>query len=96
MKRTHVDGRAVAPILLYSLSTCGWCKRTKALLDELGVAYDYIDLNEVEGMSIEELRGEVRKWNPACSLPTLIINEEKCIVGFQEKRIREMLQHDDN
>ena len=31
--------------MLYALSTCQWCHKTKVLLEELGVAfdYDYID-----------------------------------------------------
>ncbi len=92
MNRIHVDGREVVPILLYSLSTCGWCKRTKLLLNELGVAYDYIDLNEIEADQVEGARTEVRKWNPKCSLPTLVIHDKECIVGFQEARIRELVQ----
>ncbi len=92
MNRIHVDGCEVVPILLYSLSTCGWCKRTKMLLNDLGVAYDYIDLNEVEAEKVSDARAEVMKWNPKCSLPTLVIDDKECIVGFQEARIRELVK----
>ena len=34
---------------------------------------------------------EHERWNPACSFPTLVINEKKCIVGFKEEEIREAL-----
>ena len=29
-------------VTLYALSTCGWCKKTKKFLDELGVEYEYV------------------------------------------------------
>jgi glutaredoxin-like protein NrdH len=34
---------------------------------------------------------EVKKYNPACSFPTLVIGD-KCIIGFREKEIKEALQ----
>jgi glutaredoxin-like protein NrdH len=34
----------------------------------------------------------VRKWNPACSFPTIVIDDKKCIVGFKEDEIREAVQ----
>ena len=27
--------------MLYALSTCQWCHKTKVLLEELGIAFDY-------------------------------------------------------
>jgi len=35
---------------------------------------------------------ELEKWNPRGSFPTLIIND-KAILGYDEKRIREELQN---
>ena len=35
--------------MLYALSTCVWCRRTKQLLDQLGVEYDYVDVDLLEG-----------------------------------------------
>ena len=31
-------------IFLFALSTCVWCKKTKKLLDQFGVKYDYADV----------------------------------------------------
>lgn len=91
MQRVHVEGRESVPLLLYALSTCGWCRKMKGLLNELGVAYDYIDLDGLDGEGKEHARGEVRRWNPNCSLPTLVVDNRVCIVGFQEERIRELV-----
>jgi len=37
MGLTHVDGKKAGHIVIYALSTCPWCKKTKKLLDDLGV-----------------------------------------------------------
>ena len=77
-------------IVLYALSTCGWCRKTKALLQELGVAYDYVDVDQQEGSNRELAKQEVLKWNPACSFPTIVVDGKDCVVGFQEDKIREL------
>jgi len=32
MKMVHVEGKNAGQIILYALSTCGWCKKTRELL----------------------------------------------------------------
>jgi len=85
----HVEGEDRGDIILYALSTCGWCKKTRAVLDDLGVAYRYVDVDELDLKDMEKVNSEVKKWNPRCSYPTLIIDNEKCIVGFDENKLRE-------
>jgi glutaredoxin len=86
----HVSGRDVGQVLLYALSTCVWCKKTRQLLTELGVAYDYEYVDLLKGDERKEALDTVRRWNPSCSFPTMLING-KCIVGFKESEIREAL-----
>jgi len=79
--------------MLYALSTCVWCRKTKKLLLELGVAFKYIDLDLLDGPERGPAQYELEKWNPACSFPTLVINGN-CIIGFKEEAIREALAQD--
>lgn len=78
--------------MLYALSTCIWCQKTKKLLHELGVEFDYIDVDLTSGSDQEEIMAEVRKYNPNGSFPTIVINDSQCIKGFQETEIREALR----
>ena len=90
MDRIHVDGDNKGDVLLYPLTTCGWCRRTKALLQELNVRYDYIDVDILDKKEERDAAmAEVKKWNPACSFPSLVIDDKECIVGFQEQKLRE-------
>ena len=87
----HVNGKKKGKIILYALSTCGWCARTKDLLRELGVDFDYLYVDLLEGQEQDQAMNEVEKWNPKGSFPTLIIGNKKSIVGFREEEIREVL-----
>jgi glutaredoxin len=92
MTVNHVAGQDRGSVMLYALSTCGWCKKTKALLGELKVAYDYTDVDLLDQAEKRLAMEEVRKWNPACSFPSMVINGSQCIVGFSETKIREALK----
>ena len=92
MTRIKVEGSHKGDILLFALSTCVWCGKTRKLLDELGVEYTYEYVDLLEGAQREAAVKELKKWNPASSFPTMIINGEKCIVGFKEEEIRQALK----
>lgn len=85
----HVDGDDKAHLMLYALSTCIWCKRTKLFLQQHGIGYDYVDVDGLEGDERQKTLDEIRRWNPRCSFPSLVVNDEKCVVGFDEDKIRE-------
>jgi glutaredoxin-like protein NrdH len=87
----HVDGRNKGKVMLYALSTCGWCAKTKELLRELGIAFDYSYVDLLDGEEQNNAMDTVEKFNPSGSFPTLVIDNRKCIVGFKEKEIREAL-----
>jgi glutaredoxin len=85
----HIAGEDHGDVVLYALSTCVWCRKTRRLLEELGIAYSYTNVDLLTGEEREAARREVVKWNPRQSFPTLIINNERSIVGFSEEKIRE-------
>lgn len=91
MKIEHVEGENKGKIMLYALSTCGWCRKTKEFLNKLGVEYDFVYVDNLEGDDREKTIDEVKKWNPRCSFPTIVINGKECIVGFKEDKIKEAL-----
>ena len=77
-------------VRMYSLSTCGHCKATKKLLNECQVEYEFTDVDLLQGEERAAILEDVKKWNPNCSFPTIIIGE-KVIVGYKEDEIREAL-----
>jgi glutaredoxin len=87
----HVDGENKGKIILYALSTCGWCRKTKEFLTSLGVEFSYVFVDLLEEQEKDEVMEYVIKWNPRRSFPTIVINDEKCIVGYKEDQIKEAL-----
>ena len=62
MKIEKVKGKNKGKIMLYALSTCVWCKKTKKFLDQLGVEYNYVYVDQLE----EDFECHVEciiKWN---------------------------------
>ncbi len=84
---TRVEGKEKGTIILYALSTCVWCKKAKRLLDELGVAYEYVYVDLLPREENTAVKNEIRRWNPQGSFPTLVIDNDRCIVGFDEDKI---------
>ena len=78
------------PVKIYSLSTCSHCKATKKFLDDCVVKYEFTDVDLLDGDERAAILEDVKKWNPRCSFPTIIIGD-KVIVGHKEKEIKEAL-----
>ena len=89
-KMTRIAGKKKGEIQLYALSTCVWCKKTKQLLDQMGVEYEFVEVDLLQGEEKNRATDEVKKLNPRCSFPTLAVNAQ-CIVGYDEQKIKEAL-----
>ncbi len=87
----HVEGKDKGDIKLYALSTCIWCGKTKKLLSDLNVSYDFLDVDLLNFEDQQKAIEQVKRFNPGGGFPTLIINDKDCIVGFDEDKIRQKL-----
>ena len=92
MKFIKVEGKNVCDIKMFALSTCGWCKKTKQYLKDLGLEFYYIDIDSLEGSDRDDAEEELAKWYPSLSFPTIVVNNTDCIVGFQPEKILELKQ----
>ncbi|MDR2623121.1 MAG: glutaredoxin family protein [Methanobrevibacter sp.] len=88
MNLEHVDGQNKGKVVLFALSTCQWCKKTRMLLKELEVEYDYIYVDLTQGDERDEVVKELEKWNPNVSFPTIVINDEDVIIGYEVDKIK--------
>jgi glutaredoxin len=91
MDLQHVNGENKGKMVLFALSTCGWCKKTRQLIEELGAEYDYIYVDQLQGADRDEAVEALKIWNPQLSFPTLVINDQECVVGFDQDKIKEIL-----
>jgi glutaredoxin-like protein NrdH len=77
-------------IKIYALSTCIHCRNAKEFLNECGIRYDCVDVDTLEGGERREIVEEIKKSNPSCSFPMLIIGN-RIIIGFKKEEIKEAL-----
>ena len=54
------------------------------------VQYEFEDVDLLDGEERKLILEDIKKVNPKCSFPTIIIGD-KIIVGFKEKAIKEAL-----
>jgi glutaredoxin-like protein NrdH len=90
MKTEKVPGTNTSHnVKIFTLSTCGWCRKTKELLKELKVQYEYIDMDKIDGLDQATARAELKKHNPRASFPTIVIDDGKIvIIGYKDDEIR--------
>ena len=88
---TEVDGRNIGDIKIYTLSTCGWCKKTKSFLNEHKIKYSYIDVDRLGPEEADPVRKQQLKHNPAGSFPTIVV-DGGCIVGYDEDELIKLAQ----
>ena len=88
----HVEGRNRGHVVLYALSTCVWCRKTRRLLNNLGVDYYFVYVDLLKDEEKEDVERTVMRVNPRLSFPTVIINETEVIVGYDEDEIKRKLE----
>lgn len=86
----EVDGTDKGDVKLYALSTCIFCMRTKRLLDKMGVACRYVDVDQLGDSEQDEAVEQMKEHNPSGGFPTIVINGT-AIQGYKEDRIKEVL-----
>jgi glutaredoxin-like protein NrdH len=88
----RIEGADKGHIVLYALSTCMWCRMAKNLLKDIGVGYDYIDVDSLPPEEKDLVKKEIKKWNPDGSYPTIVIDDKESVSGYDEAEIREKIK----
>ncbi|MFX1312436.1 MAG: glutaredoxin family protein [Promethearchaeota archaeon] len=91
---TEVDGKEGIEdnIIVFTLSTCMWCKKCKSFLNENNMKYRYIDVDKIDPSDkakiIEYLRS---KYQSRVSYPFLVC-EKGHVVGYNPEKYKELLK----
>ena len=78
-------------VTLFALSTCVWCRKTRRLLESMGISYRLIEVDLLPPSEMKEAREEALRWNPRGNFPVLVIHGSRAIIGFREDEIRRAL-----
>ena len=78
-------------VKVYALSTCIHCKKAKEYLDQCGIKYNCVHVDQLTGDERKAVVEEVKKHNPSVSFPTILIDGD-VIIGFNQEKIDEALK----
>lgn len=76
-------------VLLYTLSTCAWCKKTKGFLKDNRINYGYVDIDLCNESDRRKIRKEIESLGGELVYPTIIIDDKILINGFVLDKIKE-------
>jgi glutaredoxin len=76
------NARKRVPIVVFSTSWCGVCKRAKAYFEQEGIAFVEHDVDENQAA-----RAEYLALNPKRTVPTIKIGNE-VVIGFSEQAVQ--------
>ena len=93
MLTTKVEGKnRKHKVLLYAISTCGWCKRAKQTLKDLDVEYEYVDIDLCSTEDRENIRQDILSRGGRHAYPTIIIDDKILLTGPSREELREVLE----
>ena len=78
-------------VFLYTLSTCGWCKKTKEFLKDNDVEYEYIDVDKCTREERKKVIEDIKARKASMGFPLAIIDDEIMISGYKVDKYKEAL-----
>jgi len=72
---------------MYSTEWCGYCKRLKSQLNDIGITFEEINIEEVPGTAeiVEKVNGGNR------TVPTLVFSDGSAMTNPSAKQVQEKL-----
>lgn len=78
-------------VFLYTLSTCGWCKKTKQFLKDNDVEYEYIEVDKCTREERKKVIEDIKARKASMGFPLAIIDDEIMISGYKVDKYKEVL-----
>jgi len=78
-------------IRVYALSTCIHCRNAKRYLDECGVEYNCVYVDELNAADRKKVVEEIKHHSPTLSFPVIMI-KGTVLVGYNKKELAEVLK----
>jgi len=79
-------------VLIYALSTCGWCKRAKKFLKDNNVEYEYINVDQCSELDRQQIWHDIQSRGGTLAYPTLIIDSKILLTGAPQNKLREVVE----
>ena len=79
-------------VSIFTLSTCMWCKKCKAFLNDRNMKYRYIDVDKIDGKDKSTILNHLRtKYESRISYPFLVC-ESGHVIGYNPNQYEEIFK----
>ena len=93
MKTVKVSGKNNKhKVLMYSISTCGWCNRAKKFLKDNNFEFEFVDIDQCNLEDKRKIIKDIQSRGGTLAYPTLIIDNEILLTGAPQDKLREILK----
>lgn len=98
MKTKMVESKTVSgkiskhKVMLYTLSTCIWCKRLKSKLTARDIKYSYIDIDLIPYMQKQVLKTQLKQVKPRLTFPMMFVDDEFIPNAELDQKIEELVR----
>ena len=88
----HEGSKNERALTVFSLSTCGFCKRALRFLENHDFSYRFIHLDEISPERKREVKDTLRaRFNTSPIFPVLLVDGKRALTGFTEAQWRKTL-----
>ena len=79
-------------VMMYTLSTCVWCKMTKQYLKDNSIEFEYVNVDLSSEEDKAKIRNDIVRKGGPLSYPTTIVDDKVVITGFRKDLLKEALE----
>ncbi|MFA5312696.1 MAG: glutaredoxin family protein [Methanomassiliicoccales archaeon] len=77
-------------VMMYTLSTCPWCRKTKQWFNERNVPFDYVDYDLASSEEKQKIKDRLAKEKMDLSFPIVYIGDA-CVQGYNPGKYGSLL-----
>ncbi len=78
-------------VIMYTLSTCPWCRKTKQFFKDRNVPFDYVDYDLAKEGEQERIVKEITDFGGQLAFPYVKVNGN-VVIGYNPEKYAKLLE----
>ena len=78
-------------VIMYTLSTCPWCRKTKRFFQERKIPFEYVDYDLAGEAEQEKIAREMMKYTGHIAFPFVRIGDD-VVIGYNPEKFEEVIK----
>jgi len=81
----------MAKVLMYTLSTCPWCRKTKQFFMDKNIPFEFVDYDVASDGEQDSIVADMRKHTDHISFPYVVIGD-RVVQGYDPDKYEQILK----